>query len=194
MSVAVPACVLLGTLAEPLIRAVYGEQWTPAAAALRFLAALGLIRVAYELTYDCLVAAGHRTLLMGVQAIWLATLVPALIALVHPFGIAGVASGHVLVGVLVVIPIFGWALARVGIAPRAIAREVGRPFLGGIAVGVTGWLVFAVVGHGLLGLAVAGIAALIVYVPFILPLLRLARTSRPAAPDPVLAVAEQMGG
>ncbi|WP_436531145.1 oligosaccharide flippase family protein [Actinoplanes sp. HUAS TT8] len=189
MAVAVPACVLLGTLAEPLIRAVYGDQWAPAAAALRFLAALGLIRVGYELTYDCLVAAGHRKLLMGVQALWLAALVPILIGFVHPFGIAGVAAGHVVVGVLVVIPVFLWALARVGIAPRVVAGAVGRPFLGGIAVGVTGWSVFTVVGHGFAGLVVAGLAALLVYVPFVLPLLRRLRPvpAAPAVPEPVEA-------
>jgi O-antigen/teichoic acid export membrane protein len=193
MAAAVPACVLLGTLAEPLIHAVYGAKWTPAAHALRFLAALGLIRVGYELTYDCLVAVGRRKLLLGVQALWLAALIPVLIGLVHPFGIAGVAAGQVIVGVLVIIPVFLWALATVGIAPIAIARAVGRPFLGGVVVAVVAWAVFHVVGHGLVGVLTASVVALLAYVPFVLPLRHHLR-SRPAAPEErVLALAEQAG-
>jgi PST family polysaccharide transporter len=188
LSAAVPACVLLGVLAEPLIRAVYGDQWAPAAAALRFLAVLGLIRVAYELTYDCLVAAGRRKLLMGVQALWLVALVPVLIAFVHPFGIAGVAAGHVVVGLILVIPVFLVALARAGIAPGAIARATGRPLLGGFAVAGAAWVTYEMVGHGLVGVLTAGVVGLLAYVPFVLPLVRRLRSA--PEPEPVL---EQVG-
>jgi O-antigen/teichoic acid export membrane protein len=193
MAVAVPACVLLGTLAEPLIHTVYGAKWTPAADALRFLAVLGLIRVGYEMTYDCLVAVGRRKLLLGVQALWLVTLVPVLIALVHPFGIIGAAAGQVLVGVVVIIPVFLWALSTAGIAPSAVGRAVRRPFLGGIVVGVVAWAGYGVVGHGLLGLAVASIAALAAYVPFVFPLRHHLRSRPEPAGDLVLAAAEQAG-
>lgn len=193
MAVAVPACVLLGTLAEPLIRTVYGAKWTPAADALRFLAVLGLIRVGYELTYDCLVAVGRRKLLLGVQALWLVALVPVLIALVHPFGIVGAAAAQVLVGVVLIIPVFLWALGRIGIAPSAIGRAVGRPFAGGLVVGVVAWGVFDLVGHGLVGLALASVAALAAYLPFVYPLRHHVR-SRPApADDRLLAAAERAG-
>ncbi len=193
MAVAVPACVLLGTLAEPLIHTVYGAKWTPAADALRFLAVLGLIRVGYELTYDCLVAVGRRKLLLGVQALWLVVLIPALIGLVHPFGIVGAASAQVLVGVVVIIPVFLWALSKVGIAPAAVGHAVGRPFAGGIVVGVVAWGIFDLIGHGLLGLALASSAAIAAYIPFVFPLRHHLR-SRPApAEERVLAVAEQAG-
>jgi hypothetical protein len=79
MAITVPACVLLATLARPLIHTIYGERWVPAAHALSLLAILGLMRVAYGLVNDCLVATPKRVTLMGVQALWLAALVPALL-------------------------------------------------------------------------------------------------------------------
>ena len=78
MAITVPACVLLATLARPLIHAIYGERWVGASHALTFLAILGLMRVAYVLMNDCLAATPKRTTLMGVQALWLVALVPVL--------------------------------------------------------------------------------------------------------------------
>ena len=71
MALTVPACVLLATTAEPLIRAVYGERWVGAAHALSLLAMLGLLRVAYGLFYDAMAAVGKRNTLMAIQGLWL---------------------------------------------------------------------------------------------------------------------------
>ena len=76
MALTVPACVLLATLAGPLVRAVYGERWIAAANA---LAVLGLMRVAFMLTNNCSVAADKRSTLMGIQGLWLAALIPVLL-------------------------------------------------------------------------------------------------------------------
>ena len=105
MTAAVPACVLLATLAEPLIRMVYGQRWTPAAPVLTWLAILGLLRVAYELSYDCLAAAGRRSTLLGVQGWWLAALIPVLLIGAHTRGIVGVGIGHVAVAGPLVLPV-----------------------------------------------------------------------------------------
>jgi PST family polysaccharide transporter len=123
MALAMPACVLLGTLAEPLIRTVYGARWTPAAPALTLLAALGLLRVLYDLAYDCLAAVGQRRRLLIVQALWLVVLVPVLFAGALTHGIAGVSAGHVAVAGLLVGPAFLWALRRAGITIRALAAR-----------------------------------------------------------------------
>jgi PST family polysaccharide transporter len=130
---------------------------------------------------------------MGIQALWLAALIPILIAFVHPFGIAGVAAGHVVVGLLVVIPVFLWSLAKVGIAPMEVARAVQWSFLGGIAVAVTAWATFAAVGNGLVGVLLAGTAGLLVYTPVLLPFRHHLRTRREVPEPPVLAVVEQAG-
>ena len=98
--------MLLATLAEPVIRLVYGQRWTPAAPVLTLLAILGLLRVAYDLAYDCLAAACLRPTLLGVQGWWLAALVPVLAVGARTHGIVGVGAGHVLVAGLLVCPVF----------------------------------------------------------------------------------------
>jgi PST family polysaccharide transporter len=174
MAAAVPVCALLGTLAEPVIDAVYGPKWVGAAVALRFLAVLGLIRVAYELTYDCLVAADRRKALVLLQAWWLAALVPVLLLFGNAFGIAGVAAGHVVVGLVLVAPLFVLMLSRVGIPPGRVARAAARPFLGGAVVVVVAWAVYEPIGN-FFGLLLASAAAMAAYVPFVWPLIRRSR-------------------
>jgi PST family polysaccharide transporter len=172
LAAAMPVCALLGTLAEPVVRTIYGDEWAPAGAALRYLAVLGLIRIIYELTYDCLIAAGRRKALLALQAWWLVALVPALILLAPRWGIAGVAAGHVIVGALVVAPVFVAVLVRVGIPLGALMSVAWRPVLGGAAVVAVAWTVYRVMPQGFLALAVASLAGLAAYVPFVLPLLK----------------------
>jgi PST family polysaccharide transporter len=176
MVAAVPACVLLGTLAEPVIRTIYGTQWLAAAGPLRFLAALGLARVAFELAYDCLGAAGRRKALILVQGWWLVTLVPVLIIAARHNGITGVGAGQALVAVLLVAPFFLVALSRIGISGRAVARACALPFLGGAGCGLVAWGLHRQLGDSPASLIVAGFAALLTYLLVISPLLRQLRT------------------
>ena len=186
MALAVPACVLLSTLSEPLIRTVYGERWVHAAPALSLLAILGLLRVAYGIAYDCLAAGGRQRGLVGVQGLWLATLVPVLVAGALAYGINGVAAGHVVVAGLVVGPAFLGALARGGIRLRAIAAACWRPAVGGLLMAAVSELVIRVVGGGALGLVVAIAAAGSVYIPVVYPMRALLRQPTPEPPAEVL--------
>ncbi|MFD0330514.1 oligosaccharide flippase family protein [Streptacidiphilus monticola] len=127
MAAAVPPCALLGVLAKPVIVTVYGDAWAAAAAALSFLAVLGLLRVGYELAYDCLAAAARQRDLLAVQGWWLAALIPVLIVAAHWRGIQGVGIGHVLVASVLVAPAFAWALQRAGIPARLLLQACGRP-------------------------------------------------------------------
>jgi O-antigen/teichoic acid export membrane protein len=193
MAAAVPACVLLGTLAEPIIETMYGSRWVPAAAALRFLAALGLARVAFELAYDCLGAVGRRKTLILVHAWWLVTLVPTLVVLARHHGIAGVGAGHVLVALAFVAPAYLVALSRVGIGVGAIARACALPLLGGVAVGAVTVVVHRLVGDTFLGLIAAGVAGLVAYIPFLVPVWRAVRRQVPAAAGAGAVVAVPAG-
>jgi O-antigen/teichoic acid export membrane protein len=182
MAVTVPACVLLATLAEPLIHTIYGERWVSAADALSLLAMLGMMRVAYGLINDCL-ATTKRNTLMAVQALWLAALVPALLIGARRGGITGVSFGHVVVAAGLVGPAFLWALSRSGITVRSIFRACLRPFLGGVLMAAVSLLVVHFAGKGLLGLVAAIIAALAVYVPIVYPMRHLLRGGL-TPPDP----------
>jgi O-antigen/teichoic acid export membrane protein len=178
----VPASVLLGTLAEPIIRLVYGDRWLAAAPALTLLAALGLLRVAYDFSYDCLAAAGQRSVLLGIQAWWLVTLIPALLIGARTAGIVGVAAGHVLVAGPIVCPAFLWGLSRCKIRLRSIAASCWRPVAGGILMIAACELALHVVGHGLAGLAAATSLGLSVYLALVYPMRNLLRRQ---APPPV---------
>jgi PST family polysaccharide transporter len=169
MSVAVPACVLLVTLARPLVRLVYGDQWTAAAGALRFLALLGLLRVAYELAYDCMVACGRRRSLLAIQGWWLVALIPVLIVSAHLHGIAGVGAGHIIVAGPLVAPGFVWALHKAGIHTRVILRACARPFAGGIVMAAVSLGVLRLDLPTDIGLVLSGTFALLAYLPIVWP-------------------------
>jgi PST family polysaccharide transporter len=165
----VPLCVLLAVLAGPLIHLVYGGRWLPAAAALPWLMALGLVRIGCELAYDCLVAIGRRRLLILTQGLWLAALIPVLAAGAHLRGIVGVAEGHVLVAAGVVVPVFTVGLARSGITPRSLARACAWPFAGGAVTAAVAWALHGLLGDGLLALVATGVVAMAVYIVCVLP-------------------------
>jgi PST family polysaccharide transporter len=181
MTASVPACVLLLTLARPLIYVVYGPRWTLAAGALSFLAMLGLLRVAFELAYDCLVALGRGRSLILVQGWWLAALVPTLIYAARARGIAGVGAGHMLVAGPLVTPLFLWALARAGISPRVVLRACARPFAAGVVMASIA-LAVQRLGHlpELTGLFASAVPATAAYLLIAWPTLRALRSHRPA--------------
>jgi PST family polysaccharide transporter len=180
MTATVPPCVLLLTLAKPLIYVVYGQRWTTASGALSFLAILGLLRVAFELAYDCLVAMGRKRALILVQGWWLIALIPTLVYAARARGIAGVGAGHMLVAGPLVTPLFLWALARAGIGPAVVLRACARPFAGGVAMAAVSLAVVRL-GHlsEVTGLFVAAVPATVVYVAITWPTLRRLRTRRP---------------
>lgn len=165
----VPLCVLLAGFAGPAIELIYGSQWAPAAAALPWLMALGLIRIGSELAYDCLVAIGQRRLLFLVQGLWLAALVPVLLVAARLNGIVGVSQAHVLVAGGMVVPVFLFALSRGGIGVGWIARACAWPFLGGAVMAAVILGLEGRFGDGPLALLAVGAIALVGYTVCVLP-------------------------
>jgi O-antigen/teichoic acid export membrane protein len=183
MAVTVPACVMLAVLAGPLIDLVYGKRWLPAAHALSLLAMLGLMRVAYQLMFDCMAAAGRRNTLMGVQGLWLAALVPVLLVGARLYGITGVSAGHIIVAAGLVGPSFLWALSRAGITVRSIMRVSLRPAVGGVLMAAASLLVLHYAGGGWLGLAGASVAGGVVYLPVVYSMRALIRSPLPSSAE-----------
>lgn len=172
MIAAIPACVLMAALAEPLIGFVYGDRWLPAAQALRFLVVLGLVRVAFHLAYDLLVAVGRGRAAFGLHLLWLATLVPALILGTHLDGIRGAGLGHMAVSGAVVLPALLLLLSRLGIKAGAIAKGLARPLVGGAVAGAVAAGAAQLVGNDFVQLVVAGILGLAAYLAVVAPLRR----------------------
>ncbi|MGW1911448.1 oligosaccharide flippase family protein [Streptomyces sp. NPDC002076] len=165
----VPLCVLLGGLAAPVVRLVYGGRWVPAADALPWLMALGLIRIGCELAYDCLVATGQRRSLILTQALWVVALIPVLVVGARLGGIVGVSQGHVLVATGLVVPAFLYALGRAGIGLAPIARACAWPFFGGAVMTLVVVAAKRLLGDGTPALFGIGAAALACYVVCVLP-------------------------
>ncbi|MER5758042.1 oligosaccharide flippase family protein [Streptomyces sp. NPDC002082] len=181
VTVTVPLCVLLGGLAGPIVVLVYGERWEPAARALPWLMALGLIRIGCELAYDCLVAIGRRRSLIAVQGLWLLLLVPVLVAGARTGGIAGVAQGQVLVAGAVVVPVYLVALHRGGVRLGIVARACAWPLLGGAVMAGAVLGLERLLGDGVLALLATAAAATLCYAVCVLPSFGFLRGTAPAA-------------
>jgi O-antigen/teichoic acid export membrane protein len=133
-----PVCALLGTLALPLIRILYGEKWVDASVALQFLAAIAAVRVASLLATNLLVACGWGKTTFLVQAAWLVALVPTLWLGAEWYGIEGVAAGHLVAALGVALPAYLIVLHRKNFAIMPLARVAVRPLLGTVLVVVVG--------------------------------------------------------
>jgi PST family polysaccharide transporter len=142
-----------------------------------------MMRVAYALMYDCMAASGRGNGLMGVQALWMAALVPALLVGAHLRGITGVAGGHVVVAAVIVGPAFLWSLSRAGLRIRSVARACLRPFAGGLLMAAVSLGVIHLAGPGWPGLMAAGAAAVAAYLPVVYPLRRQLRHPMPETAD-----------
>jgi PST family polysaccharide transporter len=177
MTLSVPPCVLLATLAGPLIRIVYGERWISAAPALSLLALFGLTRVAYVIFGSVITAADQRKTLMIVQGMWLVALVPVLLAGARLDGITGVSAGQLIVAAGLVGPAFVWAISRANISVLTMGRACLRPLIGGVLLAAVSLLVIHVAGEGVAGLGAAIVASCAVYLPVVYPTLALLKRS-----------------
>lgn len=179
MALTIPACVLLASLAVPLLSVVYGTRWLPSAAPLAILSILGALRVGLELAYDYLAAAGRTRSILYVHMLWLAALVPALVIGARVGGLAGVGWGHVVVVCLVVTPAYLVALSRIGVTLRGSLRPMVRPLLGGAAMVAATVGIQRVVGSDFWVLAIGGTVSLALYGAIVYPMRRQIMLKRP---------------
>lgn len=166
----VPACVLLASLADPLVRTVYGDRWAPAAAALAALVLLGAMRVALELGYDYLAGAGRSRAILVIHVIWLAALAPLLALGAHLDGIRGVALAQSFVVLVFIVPAYLVAFRPYGLRARALGAAVARPVAGGAAMVAVALAVQWFVTDPLWRLVIGGALSLAAYTAVVFPL------------------------
>ncbi|MFC9786522.1 oligosaccharide flippase family protein [Rhodococcus sp. NPDC127528] len=161
---AVPAGVLLAVLSVPLVRLLYGDRWIPSAAALAALGLFGALRVLFDMIATYLMARGAARPVLWIQALWIVALVPAMILGTRHYGIAGGGWAHVIIGAVVVLPMYLLAARRVGADIAAVVRALVPPVL---AAGPA-WLVAHLVSRQLdtpvVALLCGGTVGLAVYV------------------------------
>ena len=194
-SVAFPVCLLLGALAVPLVTALYGQRWEPAAAALVGLSVLAACRSLTELFADFLVAMGRTRAVFVIQVIWLGALIPMLILGGEIAGIGGVGLAHALVGVLVVVPAYLVVLRSTGIKPSLVVRSVAGPLAWSVVAVGAGWLSSEQISSPWLACLVGGsLAMLIVAIPHYSMLRRLVSdwlAKRRPKPKPELGATDE---
>jgi PST family polysaccharide transporter len=155
-----PICLVLTGAAAPIVNVVYGETWSPAAAALWCLGLLAALRIFFELVYDYFVVVGDTRVVFTVQVVWLIALAPALYAGARLAGIEGAGAAQVVVAVLVVLPLYLLRLNRNGIDWRRLASGVALPMVFGLGVVVVALAAHRLIPFDVVAIGVAGIAVL----------------------------------
>jgi O-antigen/teichoic acid export membrane protein len=117
LAATLPACLLLGLLAGPIVAVLYGPRWSPAAGVLGFLAVLAAVRVVAYLVEDLLAATGRSRTVLWLQAVWLVALVAALPVGVGRYGIAGAGMAQAAVA-LGILPCLAVAVSGAGVRLR----------------------------------------------------------------------------
>jgi PST family polysaccharide transporter len=115
-----PVCFLLGALADPLIRLLYGDRWAMSIGSLVALSLFPAVRSLMDLFTGFLVALDGTRPVLVVQILWLTLLVPALIVGSHVAGLVGVGAAQSLVSLLVILPAYAMVSARMGLRPRPL--------------------------------------------------------------------------
>jgi PST family polysaccharide transporter len=157
-AVTLPACALLAATAGPLIRFVYGHQWSDAAAVLPWLGLLGALRILFELVYDYFVVLANTRVVLVAQVVWLVALLAAVQIGARTAGIGGAGAAQFAVALLVVLPLYLYELNKTGISPGALGARVAVPSLGALAAAVAALVAARVIPVDLFALGVAGVA------------------------------------
>jgi PST family polysaccharide transporter len=172
-----PVCALMAAMNHPLILFMYGSRWAPSTAALGFLAIFAIVRISQNLAMDTLIAVGNSSSTLKLQSAWLIVLIPSLIVGAHLYGITGVAIAHVIVGFVVVVPIYTIVIRRLGVSVRALLEHLIWPFVGGGLCAVVSRTVAEQFRTPFVALAVGGTCGLAVYLVAVFPTRRLLRSS-----------------
>ena len=160
--VALPACLAISGAAGPVVAFVYGSDWGPAADVLVWLAAFAALKILFELAYDYLVVQGRSGVVMLIQAASFAVALPLMLLAARAQGQAGVAAVQLLVGLLVVAPLYVLSLHRVGVRASRVTAAVLVPAAAALAVGFVCRVLASSVDGAFLAAASAGVLAMAV--------------------------------
>jgi O-antigen/teichoic acid export membrane protein len=169
-SAVLPIAVIMATLAPAIIQVLYGHEWAPAAAVLRYLTVLMVARMLTSLAFDILTSLGATRATVWLNLGWAVTLVPALLIGTRLDGIRGAAIAHAVIAVLVAVPLAILVLHRGGVHLRPVAPALVRPLLGALLAGAVMLVLAKVLRDSLaVQLFVASAAGLLTYVLVVVP-------------------------
>jgi O-antigen/teichoic acid export membrane protein len=161
-AVTLPVCFVEAGCAAPLIGLVYGTRWLPAGQPLTWLALLAALQIFFQLTFDYFVVLAKSRVIFTLQLVWLAVLIPGLIAGARVHGIAGVALAEVAVAAVVPLPWYLLELRRDGSKGRVLAGRLGLPLAGALGAGLVAAAATALVPNPLTAIFWGALAGLLV--------------------------------
>lgn len=160
--VALPACLAISGAAEPVVSFVYGAKWGPAAEVLLWLAGFAALRILFELAYDYLVVQGKSGVVMLIQAAAFVVALPLMLLAAHREGPAGVAAVQLLVGLVVVAPLYVWSLHRIGLRASRVTMSVIVPTAAALGVFAVCRVLASSIDGAFLAAAAAGLVSIAV--------------------------------
>ena len=160
LGVSAPACLVLAAAAGPLVALVYGQEWAGSAPVLAWLAVFALVRILAELCYDLLVVIGSTHLLLLTQLLWVLALAVGAYVAAQSGRVWAVAVAQLVVGLVVVLPLYLWQLHRVDLPVRALGGQVA-PVVGASVVGAGVVAVGATTLPSVAALGLAGVVGLV---------------------------------
>jgi O-antigen/teichoic acid export membrane protein len=161
-AVTLPVCFVEAGSAAPLIGLVYGSRWLPAGQPLTWLALLAALQIFFQLTFDYFVVLAKSRVIFTLQLVWLAVLIPGLIAGARGHGIAGVALAELTVAAVVPLPWYLLELRKAGSKGRVLTGRLGLPLAGALLAGLAAAAVAALVPNALVALFCGALAGLLV--------------------------------
>ena len=135
-----PGVVLLFFLAEPLIAAVFGQDWLPTVPILRILCVCSLLQCLYQANGWVVTAQGRTDLMFRLGVLWTAGVVVSFVIGLE-WGLTGVAAGYAVCNVVMAVPLFFASGRLIRVSPGDVLRALAG---GGIAAGLAGAVVWAV--------------------------------------------------
>ncbi|MCU1569011.1 MAG: Polysaccharide biosynthesis family protein [Pseudarthrobacter sp.] len=171
--VALPIGAITMTLAGPLVDVLYGVTWRASAPVLAVLAIYGCLFSLSLLLSNLLVGTGRSKVVLVVQGISIAALVPSVSLGISAAGLVGAAYAHLAVIVAVVFPCYLLALrSSVPAAASVFVKSVIAPFAAALAVSTVATCASAAVDGSGARLIIGCVAGGAVYAPLAFFLLR----------------------
>ncbi len=167
-AVTFPAALLIMALSEPLVVAVYGHRWQPAAAPLLVMGLFTIVRLLQVMLTDLFTAVGQTKVILWIQALWLVVLVPVMLVAVQVAGTVGAALAHVAVGLVIVIPAYLFAVrARLDIGMSWLHWDLLRPLSASVAAGLMAYVVSRAIEAPLTALLAGAFGGGVVYLALV---------------------------
>ncbi|HWK26124.1 MAG TPA: oligosaccharide flippase family protein [Solirubrobacter sp.] len=168
LAIGIPANALIVALAHPLVQAIYGATWAPAAAPLAWTAVYGAMRIPADLLTNITIAEGKTRGLLLLQLAYLAVLTPITVASVQLWGAVGAGVAHVVAIGGILLPGFMLILARTtGFGVSRLFAAAARPLAASLVAAVAAHIVADRVGGTWPSLLAGGGTGVVVYIALV---------------------------